>query len=123
MFSEHESDRQRPDAGRSGPIESTSGHHWSFLSNHGHVLVSLAADPHARLRDLANQVGITERAVHRLLAEMEAAGVIERHREGRRNHYSIRRGARLRHPIESHRSVADLLDMITGAYHPGKRVA
>ncbi len=85
---------------------------WTFLSNYGHILVALAREPDARLRDLAEVVGITERAVHRLLTEMEAAGVIDRHREGRRNRYTIDRGRRLRHSSEQHCTVGDLIDMI-----------
>ncbi len=85
---------------------------WTFLSNYGHVLVALAREPDARLRDIAEVVGITERAVHRLLTEMESAGVIHRHREGRRNRYTIERQRRLRHPSERHCTVGDLIDMI-----------
>jgi len=97
---------------------------WSFFSNHGHILLALAEDPTARLRDLAERVGITERAVHRLLSEMEEAGIISHHHEGRRNVYSIRRQERLRHPIESHRSVGDLIKLVQEVPPPAKgRVA
>lgn len=89
-----------------------SSAHWTFLSNSAHVLLLLAKDPDARLRDVAEEVGITERAVHRLLSEMEEAGIITRQREGRRNHYTIERNLQLRHPIEAHRTVGDLIDMI-----------
>ena len=58
---------------------------WTFLSNHTHVLVALAAQPGATLREVAASVGITERAVQRIVAELEAAGVLERHRDGRRS--------------------------------------
>lgn len=90
----------------------TAGNQWTFISNHGHLLLALAQDPEARLRDLASRVGITERAVHRILAEMEMAGVIRREKVGRRNTYSIDRRIKLRHPIEQHRSVGDLVDLI-----------
>ena len=90
----------------------TDGNDWTFFSNHGHILLVLAQDPHIRLRDLAARVGITERAVHRLLVEMEHGGVIVRHREGRRNHYTVRSDRRLRHPIEEHRTVGDLIEMV-----------
>lgn len=92
---------------------------WTFLSNHAHVVAVLDRDPGTRLRDLADQVGITERAVSRILAELEAAGVISRERRGRRNLYRIRRSARLRHPIEAHRSVGDLLRLTS---QPADRV-
>ena len=59
--------------------------HWTFLSNHAHVLVCLAQDPDARLRDVALSVGITERAVQKIVSDLAAAGVIERERAGRRN--------------------------------------
>lgn len=82
---------------------------WTFLSNHAHVLVCLARDPDARLRDISEQVGITERAVHRIITELEDGGVITRQREGRRNHYEIDLGASMRHPMESARTVGSLL--------------
>ncbi len=60
---------------------------WTFLSNHGHVLVCLARDPDSRLRDVASRVGITERAVQKILGDLEAAGIVRRERHGRRNRY------------------------------------
>ena len=62
---------------------------WTFLSNYAHVLICLADNPDARLRDVAERVGITERTAFRLIDELEEAGVLERAREGRRNHYVI----------------------------------
>jgi hypothetical protein len=82
---------------------------WTFLTNHAHVLLCLAQDPEALLRDVAARVGITERAVQRIIAELEGAGYLEREREGRCNRYHIRDGQPLRHPIECHRSVAALI--------------
>jgi len=64
------------------------------------------------LREVATQVGITERAVQRIIADLEAAGVIEREKVGRQNHYRIRPNQPLRHPIEAHRKIGDLLDLI-----------
>lgn len=89
-----------------------SGRHWTFLSNHGHVLICLARDPEARLRDVALAVGITERAVQKIVSDLEEAGVVERVREGRRNRYRLFLDRPLRHPIESHRSIGSLLAMI-----------
>jgi DNA-binding transcriptional ArsR family regulator len=86
--------------------------HWTFLSNHGHVLVCLARDPEARLRDVALSVGITERAVQKIVSDLEEAGVVERLREGRRNRYRLHPERPLRHPIEAHRSVGALLGMV-----------
>ncbi len=92
------------------PPEAGGG--WTFLSNHTHVLVALAAQPGATLREVAASVGITERAVQRIVAELEAAGALVREREGRRNHYLIQRRLRLRHPLESHRTIGELLDLV-----------
>ncbi len=85
---------------------------WSFLSNHSHVLVCLYRDPEVRLRDIALQVGITERGVIRIVSELEAAGVVTRERRGRRNHYSIVSECRLRHELENHASVGQLLTLL-----------
>ena len=85
---------------------------WTFLSNHTHVLVCLARDPRIRLREVAARVGITERAVQRIISELERADVITRRREGRVNHYRIHREQHLRHPIEAHRSIGELLDSL-----------
>lgn len=83
---------------------------WTYLSNHGHVLVCLARDPKARLRDVATSVGITERAVQRIVAELEQAGALTREREGRRNHYTLHREQPMRHDIEDGASIGDLID-------------
>ena len=90
---------------------------WTFLSNHAHVLVSLARDPDARLRDIAERVGITERGAAKIVAELEAAGVIHRLRTGRRNHYDISPDVALRHPLEAHRTVGSLLAVLLGPEH------
>lgn len=88
------------------------GRQWTFLSNHGHVLVCLAGDPDARLRDVALAVGITERAVQKIVSDLEDGGVVERVRDGRRNRYRLFLDKPLRHPLESHRSIGALLSMI-----------
>jgi len=90
----------------------SSGHEWTFLTNHSHVLIYLAMQPRARLRDVAAQVGVTERAVQRIVHDLEEAGALTRTREGRRNRYRINAALPLRHPIEHHRRVADLLAML-----------
>ena len=86
--------------------------HWTFLSNHGHVLVCLARDPDARLRDVAQSVGITERAVQKIVSDLEDAGVVQRVRDGRRNRYRLFLERPLRHPLEAHRNVGSLLGMV-----------
>jgi len=98
-------------ARRTGP-EAETGRHWTFLSNHGHVLVCIARDPEARLRDVALAVGITERAVQKIVSDLEEGGVVERVRDGRRNRYRLFLDRPLRHPIESHRSIGALLGML-----------
>lgn len=87
---------------------------WTFLSNHGHVLVALSRDPRARIRDIAADVGITERAVLLILSDLEDEGILERIREGRRNRYVLHLDAPLRHPLEEHRSVGELVAMVSG---------
>ena len=82
---------------------------WTFLTNHAHVLIALARDPSARVRDIAERVAITERAVQKILADLEAAGVVTRTREGRRSHYAVDRTSPLRHPNEAGGTVRDLL--------------
>ena len=90
----------------------TAGRHWTFLSNHGHVLVCLAMDPETRLRDVATSVGITERAVQKIVDDLEEAGIVTRERSGRRNRYRLNISVPLRHPLEAHRSVGALLGMV-----------
>jgi DNA-binding transcriptional ArsR family regulator len=87
-------------------------HGFTYLTNHSHVLVALDTDPELRVRDLAALVGITERAVQRILADLEDAGVIRIEKIGRRNRYRIIRSAKLRHPLEHHCSVGGLLDWV-----------
>ena len=87
---------------------------WTFLTNHAHVLIALNANPDLVLREVANQVGITERGVQRIVQDLEDEGFIRREKVGRKNHYQILADQPLRHPLESHRSVADLLQLITG---------
>jgi DNA-binding Lrp family transcriptional regulator len=85
---------------------------WTFLSNHAHVLVCLALDRNARLRDVATSVGITERAVQKIVSDLEEAGVILRERNGRRNSYRLNVAVPLRHPLEAHRTVGTLLSLV-----------
>ena len=87
---------------------------WTFLTNHAHVLLCLAQDPSERIRDIALNIGITERAVQRIITELEEAGYVERFRKGRRNEYQIHGQLPLRHPIEHHRNVDDLIRLIHG---------
>ncbi len=94
---------------------------WTFLTNHAHVLLCLAKTPDIRMRDLADTVGITERAVQRIIAELAEEGYIEIKRAGRCNKYTMHEDKHLKHPVESHRMVADLLRLIDewSAIHSG----
>ena len=93
---------------------SETEHLWTFLSNHAHVLVCLAENPRARLREVAERVGVTERTASRLINRLDEAGFIRRCRRGRRNIYEIRVAEPLRHPIESGCTVEVLLRTVMG---------
>lgn len=86
---------------------------WTFLTNHAHVLLCIARDPECRIRDVAEQVGITERAVQRIVVELEEAGYLAHARDGRRNRYEIKAQMPLRHRIERHWSVSALIALAT----------
>ncbi len=85
---------------------------WTFFTNHAHVLLCLAGDSEMRLRDVGAQVGITERAVQKIISELETGGVLERKRQGRRNVYRILGNLPLRHPVESHCTVEGLIQFV-----------
>ena len=106
---------QAPDTGsngHAGPSKESSGaRRWSFFSNHAHVLVALADQPGARMRDLADRIGITERSVQRIVADLEAGGLIERHREGRRNAYVLHLDQPLPHPLETDLELSRLIEV------------
>ena len=85
---------------------------WTFLTNHGHAIVMLARDPEARIRDLAQGIGITERAAQRIVSDLVEAGYLTREKVGRRNRYSIDPFVPLRHPLEQEHGVGDLLKAV-----------
>lgn len=85
---------------------------FSFLTNHALALVCVARDPSVRLRDIAECVGITERAAHRIVCELESEGYLTRRREGRRNVYELHSRLPLRHPLARHVSVDELLGLL-----------
>jgi predicted transcriptional regulator len=87
---------------------------WTFLTNHAHVLILLYAEPGLVLREVAQRVGITERAVQRIVQDLEEDGFIRREKVGRKNHYEVLIDKSLRHPIEWHRNIGDLIKLITG---------
>lgn len=88
---------------------------WSFITNHAHVLFCLAQDPEIRMRDVATQVGLTERAVQRIVRELAQDGYVSSQRRGRRTVYQIHDTKPLRRPIVHHRHVAELLELIQSA--------
>lgn len=109
----HKSSPRQGTGGTKKPPEINT--HWIFLSNHGYVLACLARDTSARLRDVALMVGITERAVQKIVADLEAAGILARFREGRRNRYELFRDRPLRHALGAHQTVGALLDLVLGS--------
>ncbi len=99
---------------------------WTFLSNHTHVLVCLVADGDQTLREVAQKVGVTERAVQRIVADLEQAGVLQRERDvrdARRNRYRINTDVRLRHPLEAHCCIGALLELMTAPSSAGPMTA
>jgi predicted transcriptional regulator len=87
---------------------------WTFLTNHAHVLLCLAKSPSLKIRELAIEVNITERAVQRILAELTESGYISATKEGRCNIYEVNRDMYLRHPNESHQKIEELIQLIFG---------
>ena len=97
-----------------------AAHGWTFLTNHAHVMVALAMDPDMRVRDLADAVGITERAAQRIVGELVDGGYLRREKHGRRNRYHLDASKPLRHPLEGHHTIGRLLDVL--AEEPGQEV-
>ncbi len=91
---------------------------WTFLTNHAHVLLAISAESQIRIRDIATQVGITERAAHRIVADLEIAGYLKVSKIGRRNEYLVVRNLPLRHPAERHHRIGELLKVLA---HDPKR--
>ncbi len=89
-------------------------HEWTFLTNHAHVVVCIAQEPASTMREIAARVGITERAVQRIVAELVEAGYLVREKDGRRNRYLIRSYLTLRHPVERHCRLNGLLSLVSG---------
>lgn len=85
---------------------------WTFLSNHTHVLLCIYQNPDVRLRDISAMVGITERAAQSIVADLEESGYLRRERVGRRNRYDLMPDVALRHPLESHHTVGELLRLL-----------
>lgn len=85
---------------------------WTFLTNHAHALVCIARDPGLRLRDVAERVGVTERAAQRIVSDLVESGYLERQRDGRRNSYRVRPDRPLRHPVEKGHDIGAILSAL-----------
>jgi predicted ArsR family transcriptional regulator len=92
------------------PPVADDAHRCSFLTNDCLVLLCVARDPDLRVRDIARAVGITERATQAILRDLNEEGYLERTRTGRRNHYEVRRDARLRQPLVAEHTIGTLID-------------
>lgn len=90
---------------------------WVFLSNHGNVLLCLVRDPRIRISEIADSVGIGERAAQKIVADLVADGYVVRTKEGRRNRYEVNPRARLRHPLFADLEIAPLIDALRDGHH------
>jgi len=97
-----------------------SGGSWTLLSGHGHVLVEIARNPEARIRDISAAVGLTERTVQAIVADLEAAGYITRARSGRRTRYTVRHDSTFRHPAQEGLRVGPFLGLLAAADDTGR---
>lgn len=95
------------------PPNADSSRTWTFLTNHAHVLICLARENSLTARELAYQIGITERAVQAIIADLTANRYLTKKREGRRNTYTINRKGRLRHSLESAHTIGELIDALS----------
>ena len=91
---------------------------WAFLSNHAYLLLCIARDPSIRISEIADQVGIGERAAQKIIGDLVADGYITRTRDGRRNRYTINREAQLRHPLLGDRQIGPLVDALLDSHKP-----
>ena len=96
----------------------TDGPSWVFLSNHGNVLLCIARDPRIRISEIADSVGIGERAAQKIVADLVADGYLVRTKEGRRNRYEINSRARLRHPLFADLEIGPFLDAFRDGHRP-----
>ena len=92
-----------------------SGKSWTLLTGHGHVLVEIVRNPHARIRDISPVVGLTERTVQAIVADLEAAGYLTRTRTGRRTRYTINRDSEFRHPAQDGHRIGPFLSLFAAS--------
>lgn len=101
--------------------EATPG--WAFLTNHAQVLLCIAYDSGIRLRDIADEVAITERATHRIVGDLAAAGYISRERNGRRNRYTVNSHLPIPDRVANKQKIGQLLDVLTRRHEPERDAA
>lgn len=87
---------------------------WSFLTNHALALVCIERDPDARIRDIADCLGVTERAAHRIICDLCEAGYLTKERVGARNRYTVELEGDLRHPLLGGHSARELVEALAG---------
>ena len=85
---------------------------WTFLTNHGHVLLCIARSPDMRMREIAARVGITERAAQRIVSDLVDAGYVTRRKVGRRNEYTVNAKSRMRHPVSGDHDIGEVLGVL-----------
>jgi predicted transcriptional regulator len=102
-------------------VTSNARKNWTFFSNYAHVLICLTQSPQPTTREMALQVGITERSVQRILSELVGAGVISTSKNGRKNRYTIDVGKNLRHALESHKTVGEFINLMDRKVLTGER--
>jgi DNA-binding MarR family transcriptional regulator len=100
-------------------MSSPESRSWHFLTSHAQVLLCIERNSDARLRDIADTVGITERAAQRIVSDLVEAGYVTREREGRRNRYALNRSVRMRHPSQFNHEIGELLDLLRLDDAPG----
>lgn len=105
-------DMANPDAGPKNDREPGHEARWTFLTNHAHVLLTIARDPDITLREVAFLVAVTERATQKIVADLEAGGYLTRTRHGRRNSYTVASGRPFRHPVTAGHGVDELLEIL-----------
>jgi MarR family len=96
-----------------------TGASWTLLTGHGHVLVEIARDPKARIRDISAVVGLTERTVQAIVADLEAAGYLTRTRTGRRTLYTVNSDSLFRHEAQEGHRVGPFLALLARDADPG----
>ena len=105
--------KKKPTIKKSIPQLKEAKSAWTFFTNHAHILIILKLFPDSIIREIALKVGITERAVQKILVELEQEGFIKKIKSGRKNSYKLNLNKPLRHPVEKHKNVADVIAILT----------